>query len=200
MKYTTEYNSTKYFVGAEFDTKNYGKIRIISKKFRKGKDPLYSFIFLSTGNVSRAEGSNINKGMLKDLLSPTAFNKGYLGIGKHKSGSRGRPNKQWTLWYNMLGRCYGDNPKHTSYHDVTVTDRWLNFQHFCDDLPYIKGYDNWLKGGYSIDKDKSGKRLYSLDTVEFILNSDNSIERQERLGTCITERDSKGRIVSSNII
>lgn len=198
MKYTTDYESAKYFVGALFKTNNFGYVEILGKIYRKGRDPFYVIKFLDTGTITRAEASNISRGGVKDLNARTYHGVGYIGVGVHKTGSRGRSNKQWTVWNGMIERCYGDNPKYLSYKGkVTVCERWHSFQNFCDDLPKIKGYDLWLKGGCAIDKDKSGKNLYSLDTVEFIPISENSKERQERVGTTITERNSKGQIVKS---
>lgn len=197
MKYTIKYESARYFVGAQFETNNSGTIEVLGKIYRQGKDPHYVVKFLDTGTVLSAEGSNISRGGLKDFNARTYHGVGYIGVGDHKTGSRGRANKQWALWSNMLERCYGSNPKYASYKDVYVCDRWHSFQNFCDDLPKIKGYDLWLGGGYAIDKDKVGKNLYSLGTVEFILKSENSKERQDRRGNIILERNDKGQIVKN---
>lgn len=193
MKYSTDYKSEKYYVGARFKT-SHGYCRVRGKIFRKGKDPHYAVQFENTGTIVSAEGSNISRGVLKDLMLPTIYGKGYLGIGKHRSGSKGKPCKEYTLWIAMLNRCYGNYPKYSSYENVEVCERWRNYQSFCEDLPLVLNYDKWLKGGYSIDKDISGKDIYSPQTVIFITNTENSKERQQRKPVKIVARDTLGRI------
>ena len=190
MKYDTNYDSKKYYVGATFATNSCGNVEILGKVYRKGKSPQYVFRFIDTGTIGKTEGCNISRGNVRDFLKPTVRGVGYIGYGSHKTGSRGRPNKMYTLWDQMLNRCYGTDPKFNSYKEqgITVCDRWKCFQSFCDDLPKIRGYALWLKGGYSIDKDKSGKKLYSLETVEFVSISENSKERQVRRGNRIAEQ------------
>ena len=197
MKYTTNYKSTVYGVGKRFNTNSFGEVEILGKIYRKGKDPHYAVRFINTGTVAATEGGNIKRGNIKDWYAPFCHGVGYLGVGQHRSGFKGKATKEYTLWNGMLARVYSGRDKWESYKDVTVCERWLCFQNFCDDLPKIPNYSKWVKGGYSIDKDESGARVYSLDTCKFVTVSANSKERQERLGTRITERDTKGRIVKS---
>ena len=107
MKYTTNYVSQKYYVGAIFNT-SHGHCMVIGKIFKKGRDPHYVVKFIQTGNIVSVEGSSLSKGAVKDLMRPTIYGVGYLGIGKHRSGSHGRPTKEYTLWIGMLNRCYGE--------------------------------------------------------------------------------------------
>ena len=83
----------------------------------------------------------------------------------------------------MISRCY--NTKNKDYNNygaigVTVCNRWLCFEYFINDLPYIDGYNNWVSNpkSYHLDKDYKQRELslnkiYSLETCKFILNHDN---------------------------
>lgn len=200
MKYSTKYTSTKYYVGARFMTNDYGVCEILGKVFRKGQDPHYVVEFLDTGYRTQTEGSNISRGAVKDWFAPTIAGIGYLGVGPFRSGSKGKITKEYSLWSNMIIRCYGDMPKWASYKGVEVCERWKCFQDFCEDLPKIPNYSKWLKGGYCLDKDISNSNLYSLETCTFITNRESSLEMNARHIQTISKRDNLGRIVNSTTV
>lgn len=73
--------------------------------------------------------------------------------------------------------------KHDTYRGCVVCDKWLHLSRFLEDLKYIKGYDKWescVNERVCLDKDMSGKKIYSLDTCQFISSSENAKEAQFR--------------------
>ena len=118
---------------------------------------------------------------------------GELGVMKDgstpKTKENGKHTREYTLWTNMLRRCYSDkfHEKYPTYKDCTVCDRWLVFANFLEDLPLIEGYELWKNGnGYCLDKDIKQQgiknKVYSLDTCKFINNRNNIDERMKRCG------------------
>ena len=77
----------------------------------------------------------------------------------------------YSVWSGMLYRCYSENSSNFEYYGgrgVWVSDRWLRFDIFVEDVQTIPG---WLDKqadweGYSLDKDKlgGGTLCYSVDT------------------------------------
>jgi hypothetical protein len=65
-----------------------------------------------------------------------------------------------------------------------VCKRWLIFANFLEDLPKIENYELWVHGGYALDKDIKQQgvenKVYSLDTVCFVTQSDNNKEMNSR--------------------
>lgn len=142
--------------------------------------------------------------MKKNPYKKTVCKIGYLGTLKDGTTPyttiNGKPTKEYTLWRNMLKRCY-DSEKPT-YKNVTVCERWHNFSQFLEDLPKIKGYDLWKNGTdkkMALNKDMYYRDLgintdckeYSLETCQFITQSDNSKESMDRCGNPKTPKKVK---------
>ena len=76
---------------------------------------------------------------------------------------------EYTLWANMLKRCFSEKykQKHPTYEDVTCSKEWLLMTPFIEDVSKMKGYG--LKG-WEFDKDilSKGNKLYSKDTCCFV--------------------------------
>lgn len=99
--------------------------------------------------------------------------------------------KEYEVWRAMIRRCYDPNVK--AYKDygakgVTVSKDWRCYEIFLYQLPYVPGYEEWKRfpSEYSIDKDARQKdvptnqKIYSVDTVCFIPNRFNTIDRNNR--------------------
>lgn len=92
--------------------------------------------------------------------------------------------KMHELWRSMLLRCY--SKANGSYHNyggrgVLVTEKWLEYEGFLDDIDSVEGYDldKLLNGELQLDKDVKGDGLlYSLDTCKFVTRSENSGNRR----------------------
>lgn len=93
---------------------------------------------------------------VNDLSTPVS----YMESGKQKY------IPEYTLWRNMLNRCYGKdyNSKFNAYGGVTVCEEWKRFSNFK------KFYDQQHFEGSDLDKDLTilGNKIYSPETCAFI--------------------------------
>ena len=104
---------------------------------------------------------------------------GYIGIDENNQAFNFKDeyiNRAYHLWFNMLQRV-GENDM---YNNVSICSRWVCFANFLEDIPNIKGYDEWLLAGkyeYCIDKDilQQGidNKVYSVDTCCFVTIQEN---------------------------
>ena len=115
------------------------------------------------------------------MPTPTVYGVGYLGVGPHVACIGRKPTKLYSLWANMLKRCYGDYAdSRSTYADVRVCKRWHNFQNFARD---VKALPNCLKPGFHFDKDliKRGNREYSPNRCSFVPKLVNSFTANMRI-------------------
>ncbi len=108
---------------------------------------------------------------------------GIFEKGKFSSYSNGRQSRIYSLWANMLQRCYSAvyQDKHPTYLGCSVSENFKNFQYFAEWCSNQIGFDST---GWQLDKDIvfKGNKLYSEHTCFFIprilnlfLNKSNSI-------------------------
>lgn len=116
---------------------------------------------------------SIRNGETKDKLSPSVHGIGFLGVGKYKPTINSVITKAYTVWSNMLKRCY-----HTKYHTkkptyigCSVCPEWHNFQRFSSwfDLNY--------RDGLHLDKDLlvQGNKVYGPDFCIFVSAAINNL-------------------------
>lgn len=170
INYTTNYTSAKYSVGARYPTQT-GELVILGKVGEQ-----YAVLFPSTGYICIACSGNISKGTVKNKLLPIVEGVGYMGEDNLPNSPLKR--RLYTLWSNMLRRCYGTtydrygNTRRT-YQDVSVHKDWHSFSTFCKDFKELDGYAEWLNGDYHLDKDRSGSKIYSKWTCSLITKEEN---------------------------
>ena len=83
----------------------------------------------------------------------------------------------YALWHNMLQRV----AENDMYCNVSICDRWACFANFLEDLPSIKGYDEWVGSDipyeYVLDKDilqqHTPYKVYSPQTCCFVTLQEN---------------------------
>ena len=143
--------------------------------------------------------SNILRGSVKNPYAKTVCGVGMLGLlpnnKKPITKINGKHTKEYRVWHSMLCRCYTEQYQKTghTYIDAEVCDRWLCFSNFLEDIPKIKGYEDWINSiepySYALDKDilGNGSKYYCLENCCFITVSDNTKERNERLGNPFTK-------------
>ena len=109
---------------------------------------------------------------------------------KPKTSENGKHTREYILWKHMLERCYSNkcHERQPTYKGCQVSDRWLVFSNFLEDLPLIENYELWRDNpntGVSLDKDSKvqGNKVYSLETCCFISRSDNVKESRRRNGS-----------------
>lgn len=152
-------------------TKNYGNVEII------GDGVKYNYVkvrFENTGNVDEFRIDAVLKGEIRDKWAVTFCGVGIIGDIK----TRGKYKQYYTLWRNMIKRCYdGSN---VAYKTVSVCDRWHTFQFFYEDLRLVDGFDAVMfeRGEIELDKDIkqrfSKSKVYSVDTCCFVTKAINS--------------------------
>lgn len=128
--------------------------------------------FTASGSTRVASYNNIINGKVKDLYHPSRYGIGYDGEFVRKPYWK----KAKQLWSNMLKRCYHESDSRGYYKKGTLVDvRWHCFANFLDDLPKLRGFDKWLKGGMELDKDliAPDANIYSRHTCMFIEQSIN---------------------------
>lgn len=168
---------SKYYIGAEFTNRSESKFTIIDKCI----EPRYWKVRFETGYVTVAKEPNILYGKVKDYFLPSVYGIGYLGssqkIPQRESGTLLRA--KYDLWANMLKRCYGGykDSWNADYNHIEVHPQWLNFCVFAQEIEEVRGYEAWLQDTtLCLDKDLSGKFLYSKNTCVFITNAENLSE------------------------
>lgn len=142
-------------------TKNYGVAEIIGEGSTYG---YYKVKFRNTNHIDEFRKDAIIKGEIRDKWAISLCGVGIIGDIK----TRGKYKQYYTLWRNMITRCYNHSNK--AYDNVSVCDRWLVFQYFYEDIPKIEGWNQELfeKGLISLDKDIKQRnqvnKIYSLQT------------------------------------
>ena len=173
------------YVGQEYETKNYGRIRVIKDlglfKLYDNIDQRYRLLeiqFLNTGNTQVIRASHLSKGQIKDKYAKTVCGVGYLGEAENYT------KKEYDIWYQMIHRCY--NPINDHYElyggaGVTVCSRWFCLEYFLEDLRKMENYDKLMAGEkYQLDKDMLQpnviNKIYSPETCCLVPSYVNTAE------------------------
>lgn len=79
-------------------------------------------------------------------------------------------------WRNMLVRAHNKRGDRPTYSDVSVCDRWLNYDNFFEDMS-----STWWAGA-TLDKDitKPGNRVYCPEYCKWVSKSENIADRNRR--------------------
>ena len=156
-------------VGEIYETNNYGTLEVIEYV----NSGMVRVRFIDTGYEKYTQAGNIHRGGVKDLLAPSVWSVGYLGMGPYRAYIDTEQTKVYTTWKGMLERCYSVKcqSKHPTYKGCTVVETWHNFQVFAEwfETHYIEGYE--------LDKDTlvEGNKVYGPDTCMFITRAENMI-------------------------
>ena len=168
MKYLNDVNY-KDCVGKVFKSKSSGDFKIV--KYNDNRN--VEIQFLKTGFKTSVELGNIRNGKVKDPYSPTVFGVGIVGT-KYLASVNGVKTKEYTLWCNMLSRCYsntnicdGFKKKNPTYEGCEVSDNFKSYEYFYEWCNKQVGFGN---EGWHLDKDLlvKGNKVYSEDSCIFI--------------------------------
>ena len=191
-----------------YNTKKYGDLLISSLNYIN-KNHYFNIIFIDTGYVDVAQFTAIKDGMVKDYRYKSVYNIGWLSDNYRDIKSRDYElcQKLRHVWKDMINRCY--NPKYKRYYDyggagVRVSDDWLCFSTFYNDITGYKGFnrDLLLNGKLSLDKDKlqidieKGNRVYSKDTCCLL----TSQEQYDYSGSSIINNNRRVSIDYTNVV
>lgn len=120
---------------------------------------------------------NFKSGNVCNPYDKTICGVGYIGVGRHKTGTSKKKNKSYAVWEDMLYRCYNERLReaHLAYADCTVCEDWHNYQVFAD--WYEENFYTINNGRMHLDKDILVKdnRIYSPKTCMFVPQRINMI-------------------------
>ena len=158
-------------VGKVCKSLNSGDFKIV--KYNNSKD--VEIQFLKTGYETTVQLINIKSGSIKDPYSPSVYSIGILGT-KYPPKVSGVQTKEYTLWKNMLKRCYSDGSKkqRPTYEGCKVSENFKHYEYFYEWCNKQIGFNN---KDWHLDKDLlvKGNKVYSEDTCVFIPNEINSL-------------------------
>ena len=170
MKYLNNV-SYKDCVGKVCKSKSSGDFKILKYNDRANVE----IRFVNTGYESVVELGNIRNGKVKDPYAPSVYGIGVLGA-KYQAKINGVITKEYTLWQNMLERCYSDTykKKRPTYEGCEVSDNFKSYEYFYEWCHKQIGFGN---ESWQLDKDLliKGNRVYSEDFCIFLPKEINSL-------------------------
>lgn len=178
ITYLGEY--TSWINSCKFNCSIHGEFSAVPKTLLEGKKncPKCKLKAMSVGSSFR--GGKLIQGV------------GLMDLDFNLFDDKARYSKIACLWYDMLERCYSNNPKMKAYRDCEVSESWLKCSQFFQDIRSMENYEKLFEG-WHLDKDfiKKGCRLYSNETccivprsVNSILTSSRAIRGKSPIGVC----------------
>lgn len=117
---------------------NYGEtLHVFAKKGNKRKARFQD------GFVIEAYDANIKAGKVLNPFSISRYGVGYIGL-PDTTLPYYKQAKQ--LWSNMLKRCYSTKDERGYQGKAFVDERWKSFENFLNDLKFLDGFSDWIKG------------------------------------------------------
>ena len=170
MKYLNDV-SYKDYVGKVCKSKSSGDFKIL--KYNDNRN--VEIKFLKTGFESTVQLVSIKSGEVKDYFAPSVYGVGILGT-KYSSKINGVQTKEYTLWMDMLKRCYSDKyqKKQLTYEGCEVGDNFKSYEYFYEWCNKQIGFDN---KDWQLDKDLlvKGNKVYNESTCIFIPKEINQV-------------------------
>lgn len=170
--------------GNIYKSNNYGYFKVI-RMIEYSKNPEYEIEFIDEyfGVKFRRYATRrlIYSGDIQNKYFPSILNVACLGNRKANDDRR-----LYDRWHSMIRRCYDKNRKDYKWYGakgITVCNRWLCFEYFCEDFVKLDGYE--VDKDLVMDKDLKLGKEYSPDTVILISNKDNVMEKINRLNTTV---------------
>lgn len=116
-------------------------------------------MFKNTGTCVLATASRVRKGIVKDPNHRSMYGVGYIGEGNYNSRTMVNNVMIYTVWTNMIRRCYSKvycGYKYYGGKGVTVAKEWHNYQSFA----------SWCIKQSPKDSDQLDKDIYG-DSTEY---------------------------------
>ena len=178
MKYLNDV-TIKGCVGKILKSKNFGEFKIL--KYNNATN--VEIRFLKTGYETVAQLGDIRSGSIKDPYVPSVYGVGVVGT-KYQPTINGVNTKEYTLWRDMLKRCYSNDfkKKRPTYEGCEVSENFKSYEYFYKWCHKQIGFG---VEGWQLDKDLliKGNKVYSESTCVFIPQEINSL-----LIKCTTSR------------
>lgn len=157
-------------VGDTFLTCKFGKVVVL--EYNNSRDVVIKF--LETGSNTRVSAGHLRSGLIQDNYAVTCYGVGM--IGNTKTGENAKHKLAYSLWKDMLKRCYDKKYQltHSCYSECVVSDYFkcfANFEKWCLSQTGFK------VEGFRLDKDIliKGNKVYSEDTCCFVPYEINSL-------------------------
>ena len=115
----------------------------------------------------------------------TVYGVGVYVEGKYKSSIKRKMTREYSVWTNMLSRCYcgKTQQRHPTYHGCEVSENFKDFQYFAE---WCNQQNGFYEDGWELDKDLVGNgKLYSEEYCVFIpriINSALAVKMLNRKG------------------
>lgn len=155
-------------------TSNYGRQFTVLDKRTVGKNSEYKIQFEDTHDVMWVTRPNLRRGQVgRRIVCGVGVNDCNGKMYKTDLGKR-----IYTLWYNMIRRCYDHSLLEYRYYGgngVRVCKRWHRLSNFVADIERLPNYYSWVRSpsDYDLDKDYYGSDGYSPNTCVFIKTEHN---------------------------
>lgn len=187
MGYGKYINTTDY-VGNIYESQSCGKFRVVRELIPIGyheKSRLFEIEFLDTGYHTIVTRGSIYNGKIKDRLIPTINNVAY--IGQEDLFSLDYTEKCiYKVWEGIIARCYNKNDHNYQKYGaigVKVSDRWLSYRNFENDVKIKPNYERKLLEPtmFHLDKDflqrhiPINQRVYSNETCIWVSMYENAL-------------------------
>lgn len=164
----------------------YGEFIVLKKEFAKKTSTYYTVKFLNTGTLVLAEKRNIVNLHIADPYAKTIYNVACKG---RASSRHPELNKiAFKRWIAMISRCYNQQDRgynHYGAKGVKVSERWLCFENYLQDIQTIDGFDiiKYKTGEIQLDKDMKyiNNKLYCLENCIFIKQSVNKQNQPSKM-------------------
>ena len=170
MKYLNDINY-KDCVGKVCKSSNSGDFKVL--KYNDAKEVAIQFI--NTGYETTVQLVQVKRGNVKDPYAPSVCGVGVLGV-KYPSKVNGVKTKEYTLWNNMLVRCYSDayKKRQPTYEGCEVSDKFKSYEYFYEWCQKQIGFNN---EGWQLDKDLlvKGNKVYNEFTCVFLPKEVNTL-------------------------
>ena len=163
MKYLNDVDY-KDCVGKICKSKSSGDFKIL--KYNNNRN--VEVQFLKTGYEATVHLVQVKSGEVKDKYLPSVYGVGVLG-NKYPSEINGVKTKEYTLWCNMLKRCYSDTikKKQPTYEGCEVSENFKYYEYFHE---WCNKQIGFAADGFELDKDllTKGNKVYSESICIFI--------------------------------
>lgn len=130
----------------------------VKEKLSKG----YFLVEFLDGTTVKSYYGNFTKGKVVNYNSCRIYGVGVVGVGNYAASTH---LKEYSLWMNMLERCYSPKfkEKNTTYRECVASDNFRNFQYFAE---WCNGQIGFKQEHFALDKDIyiKGNKLYSENT------------------------------------
>ena len=170
----------------EYDSNYCGKFKILKELEHRKSGSVFKrrvrIKFIETGYEKDVDLLVALSGRINDPYHNSICGVACLGLYKDNPL---HCKKVYDIWYHMIERCYDEKCKSYKTYGaigVRVDERWMCYENFLNDLPYVSGFREYINNQYityNLDKDllqqniPKSQRIYSKDTCCFISMYEN---------------------------